>query len=152
MRLLLVSLFALLTLRPAAAEPPAEPAKPRVKLAVLVVFDQMRGDYVDKWRPLFGPDGFARLQSEGAWFKNCYYPYAVTQTGPGHASMLTGTCPDRHGIVTNEWYDAKPAEEVSCPAPPRNKPAPPLPKVVVEEPKDEKADPKKPAKPKSLGT
>src|SRR5437870_3750198 len=55
-----------------------EPPKPR--LAVLVVFDQMRGDYLEKWQPLFGVDGFRRLQTEGAWFANCHYPYAVTQT------------------------------------------------------------------------
>ena len=79
--------------------------KPRVKLAVLVVFDQMRSDYLEKWQPLFVSDGFVRLQTEGAWFTNCHYPYATTTTGPGHASMLTGTCPDRHGIINNNWFE-----------------------------------------------
>src|SRR2546423_506324 len=59
---------------PAAADPDE---KPRVKLVVLVVFDQMRGDYLEKWKPLFGPGGFARLQADGAWFTNCHYPYAT---------------------------------------------------------------------------
>lgn len=80
-------------------------APPRVKLAVLVVFDQLRGDFLQKWKPLFGKDGFARLQNDGAWFTACHYPYGTTTTGPGHASMLTGTCPDRHGIVNNGWYE-----------------------------------------------
>ena len=84
---------------------PPEPPRPRVKLAVLVVFDQMRGDYFERWKPLFGKDGFARLQSDGAWFTNCHYPYATTTTGPGHASMLSGTCGDRHGIINNNWYE-----------------------------------------------
>ena len=88
--------------RPADTPPPGTP---RVKLAVLVVFDQLRGDYLEKWKPLFGRDGFARLQSEGAWFTRCDYPYGTTTTGPGHASMLTGTCPDRHGIVNNHWLE-----------------------------------------------
>ncbi len=79
--------------------------QPRVKLAVLVVFDQLRGDLVEKWRPQFGKDGFVRLETEGAWFTNCHYPYGVTTTGPGHASMLSGTCPDRHGIVNNDWFE-----------------------------------------------
>src|SRR4026209_1230873 len=47
-------------------------APPKVKLAVLVVFDQMLGDYVDRWRPLFGDGGFKRLQNDGAWFSHCY--------------------------------------------------------------------------------
>src|SRR4051812_25478759 len=90
--------------RPAAARPqPAE--KPRVKLAVLVVFDQMRGDYPEKWKPLFGPGGFVRMQTEGATFTRCYYPYGTTTTAPGHASLLTGTCPDRHGVVNNNWFE-----------------------------------------------
>lgn len=92
-----------------AAPPPAAPAPkgapPRVKLAVLIMFDQLRGDYLDKWRPLFGPDGFARLQTDGAWFARCHYPYATTTTGPGHASVSTGATPRRHGIVNNNWYE-----------------------------------------------
>lgn len=91
--------------RASAAEPVSAAEKPRVKLAVLVVFDQMRGDYLDKWKPLFGKDGFARLQNDGAWFSKCYYPYGTTTTGPGHASMLSGTCGDKHGIVNNNWFE-----------------------------------------------
>ena len=92
-------------------------SKVRVKLAVLVVFDQMRGDFLEKWKPLFGKDGFARLQSEGAWFTKCYYPYGTTTTGPGHASMLSGTCPDRHGIINNNWFEK--GEIVYCAGSPR---------------------------------
>jgi hypothetical protein len=81
------------------------PPPRKVKLAVLVVFDQMRGDYLRQWKPHFRDDGFVRLQRDGAWFSNCHYPYAVTTTGPGHASMLTGACPDAHGIVNNNWIE-----------------------------------------------
>src|SRR5436853_7280709 len=81
----------------------AEPTKP--KLLVLVVFDQFRGDYLARWDSLFTEDGFRRLEREGTWFSNCHYPYAVTMTGPGHASLGTGCSPDRHGIITNDWYD-----------------------------------------------
>src|SRR5258706_10699026 len=90
----------------------AEPEKPR--LVVLVVFDQMRGDYLEKWKPFFGKDGFARLQTDGAWFTNCQYPYAITTTGAGHSSMLTGCGPDVHGIVNNSWYDRETKAVVNC--------------------------------------
>ncbi|HJZ60294.1 MAG TPA: alkaline phosphatase family protein [Gemmataceae bacterium] len=99
------TLTASTTPRPASSAVPDQDGKPRVKLAVLVVFDQMRGDYLEKWKPLFAKGGFARLQDEGAWFVNCHYPYAITTTGPGHASILSGTCPDRHGIINNEWSE-----------------------------------------------
>ncbi len=110
----------------------AEPERP--KLLVLVMFDQMRGDYLTKWKELLCDDGFARLQREGASFTNCHYPYAITQTGPGHASVLTGTTPDRHGIVQNEWYDRKLAKLVNCSESARYQRVPPLPKAL-EEPK-----------------
>ena len=90
----------------------AEPEKP--KLVVLIVFDQMRGDYIDKWKPLFGKDGFVRLETDGAWFVNCHYPYAITATGPGHSSLLTGCGPDVHGIVGNTWYDRASGAVVNC--------------------------------------
>jgi predicted AlkP superfamily pyrophosphatase or phosphodiesterase len=110
----------------------AEPEKP--KLVVLVVFDQMRGDYIAKWKPLFGSDGLVRLQAEGAWFVNCHYPYAITATGPGHSSMLTGCGPDIHGIVGNTWYDRKSGAVVNCSEGTRWQRVPPLPKDL---PKDE---------------
>lgn len=84
-------------------QPQAAPlAGPR--LVVLVYFDQLRGDYLQRWDELFVDNGFHRLERESAWFQNCHYPYAYTVTAAGHASVATGTTPDRHGIVGNEWY------------------------------------------------
>lgn len=127
-RRLAILLLALLALPLRAAEPD----KP--KLVVLVVFDQMRGDYIAKWKPFFGTDGFIRLQTDGAWFVNCHYPYAITATGPGHASMLTGCGPDVHGIVGNTWYDRKSGAVVNCSEDTRYDRVPPMPKDL---PKDE---------------
>ncbi|HKB05258.1 MAG TPA: alkaline phosphatase family protein [Gemmataceae bacterium] len=110
----------------------AEPERPR--LVVLVVFDQMRGDYLEKWKPLFGSEGFVRMQTEGAWFTNCHYQYAYTVTGPGHASMLTGCGPDVHGIIGNTWYDRASGAVVNCSESDRYGRVPPLPKDL---PKDE---------------
>jgi len=90
----------------AAEEPP--------RLVVLVVFDQLRGDYLSRWEDLYGKKGFRRLMDEGAWFTNCHYPYALTLTGAGHASFLTGCSGNKNGIVSNEWYDVKKKEEVNC--------------------------------------
>ena len=109
---------------PLAAEPIPE-GRARVKLAVLVVFDQMRGDYLARWQHLFGNGGFRRLTTDGAWFTNCHYPYGVTTTGPGHASILTGTCPDRHGIVNNNWNEK--GSDAYCAADARHAVFPPVP-------------------------
>src|SRR6516225_9026144 len=103
----------LITLLATAAEP-TKPTSTKPKLLVLVVFDQFRGDYLSRWDSLFCEDGFRRLEREGTWFTNCHYPYAVTMTGPGHASLGTGCSPDRHGIITNDWYDRDAGELVYC--------------------------------------
>lgn len=119
-------------LRPPAAErappepgpqppgaPPASAAGEPAKLVVLVVFDQMRGDYLARWAPHFGPNGFERLKREGAWFGDCHLPYACTSTGPGHASLATGAPPSAHGIIENEWYDRAAAAHAYCCQPAR---------------------------------
>jgi predicted AlkP superfamily pyrophosphatase or phosphodiesterase len=125
----------------------AEPEKPR--LVVLVVFDQLRGDFIEKWRPHFGKDGFVRLQTEGAWFVNCHYPHAITTTGPGHASLLTGCGPNVHGIIGNTWYDRASGAMVNCAESNRYQRVPPLPKALpreelTDEWKDLEAKDKKP--------
>jgi Type I phosphodiesterase / nucleotide pyrophosphatase len=84
------------------------------KLVVLVVFDQFRGDYLTKWEKLYDKDGLGRLLRDGAWYQNCHYPYAFTLTAPGHASMVTGCPPIKHGIVANEWYDRALRTEVGA--------------------------------------
>jgi hypothetical protein len=76
-----------------------------VKLAVLVVFDQLRGDYLTRWDDLFVADGFHRLEEDGAWFQDCHYPFAHTVTASGHASLATGCSPSVHGVVNNGWFD-----------------------------------------------
>ena len=117
----------------------AEREKPR--LLVLVVFDQMRGDYPERWQKLYGEGGFARLIKDGVWFNNCHYPYANTQTGPGHSSMLTGCSPDQHGIIANQWYDRKTSAVVNCAESARYQRVPALPKTI--EPEVLKEEPKK---------
>jgi predicted AlkP superfamily pyrophosphatase or phosphodiesterase len=99
--------------------PNNDPGKPDIppgppRLAVLLIFDQLRGDYPQRWGELFEQGGFRRFTDEGAWFKECHYPYAATFTGPGHATVATGASPDRHGIVGNNWYDRDRKTNVYC--------------------------------------
>ncbi|HMD32347.1 MAG TPA: alkaline phosphatase family protein [Candidatus Acidoferrales bacterium] len=75
------------------------------RLVVVLVVDQFRSDYLDYYRSEFGDAGLMRLMREGAVFRECFYPYAITETGPGHATLATGTTPDRHGIGANQWFN-----------------------------------------------
>jgi hypothetical protein len=85
-----------------------------VRLVVLLVFDQMRGDYPDRWAPAFGPDGFERLKRDGVWYANCHLPFACTTTASGHASLATGAPPSAHGIVGNVWFLRDREQPVYC--------------------------------------
>ena len=75
------------------------------KLAIILVIDQFRGDYLDRWRADFKDRGFDLFLDHGAWFPDCYYDYANTKTAPGHATIGTGAYTDGNGISSNEWWD-----------------------------------------------
>src|SRR5271166_3810414 len=77
------------------------------KLVVVIVIDQFRGDYLERYRDKFGEGGFRLLIDHGANFTDCNYDYANTRTAPGHATLFTGAYTDGHGIVANEWWDPK---------------------------------------------
>src|SRR5271170_1242709 len=79
----------------------------RPKLVVVIVIDQFRGDYLERYRDQFGDAGFRFLLDHGAYFPNCNYNYANTRTAPGHASLFTGAYSNGHGIAANEWWDQK---------------------------------------------
>jgi predicted AlkP superfamily pyrophosphatase or phosphodiesterase len=75
------------------------------KLIVIIVIDQFRGDYLERYRNQFGDAGFRLLLDHGAYFANCNYNYANTRTAPGHATLFTGAYSNGHGIVANEWWE-----------------------------------------------
>ena len=77
------------------------------KLIVVIIIDQFRGDYLERYHDQFGDSGFRLLVDHGAYFPDCNYNYANTRTAPGHASLLTGAYSNGHGIISNEWWDEK---------------------------------------------
>ena len=91
------------------AQPDSKP-----KLVVGIVVDQMRQEYLYRFAPKFGEGGFKRLINEGFMMRNAHYNYVPTVTGPGHASVYTGTTPAMHGIISNEWYDKELKKGVNC--------------------------------------
>jgi len=94
------------------------PARP--KLVVMLVVDQMRGDYVDKFRGQW-TGGLKRLVEEGAWFRDAAYPHAATETCVGHTTISTGALPATHGMVANAWWDRDTQKMVTCTADPQTK-------------------------------
>src|SRR4051812_25549388 len=83
------------TTAPASASTPL----PSPNLIVLVTVDQLRGDYIDRFAPQL-QGGLARL-ARGAWFTNAHHDHALTETAPGHATLLSGRFPRSTGIMAN---------------------------------------------------
>jgi len=77
----------------------------RPKLVLLIVVDQFRYDYLERFGDLFGPDGFRRLMRDGASWTQSNYDHMPTYTAPGHGTMMTGAYPAESGIIGNEWLD-----------------------------------------------
>ncbi len=93
-----IALIALLAARLALGQTP-EP-----RLILVVSIDQMRSDYLTRFAPLF-QGGFKTLLERGAVFTNAAFRHANTETGPGHAVILSGRHPSSSGIVANLWWD-----------------------------------------------
>ena len=76
------------------------------KLVIILVFDQFRGDYLDRYRAEFKEkNGWNLFLKQGAHFTDCYYDYANLVTAAGHATIGTGAYTDSHQIPLNEWYE-----------------------------------------------
>ena len=89
-------------------------AQDKPKLVVGIVVDQMKMEYLYRFSSDFSENGFKRLMKEGYTFHNVHYNYMPTYTGPGHASIYTGTTPAVHGIVGNEWFNKATGKEMYC--------------------------------------
>ena len=88
--------------------------KEKPNLVVAVVVDQMKYEYIDRFWNNFGENGFKKLVNKGAFCRNTHYNYIPTYTGPGHASIFTGTTPSTHGIIGNNWYSREDFSPVYC--------------------------------------
>jgi len=82
---------------PALARPP--------RLTVVVTVDSLGTDQLLRMRARFKAGGLGSLMAQGAFFPNARVEYASTRTGPGHATLVTGANPWRHGIVGNAFLN-----------------------------------------------
>lgn len=94
------------------AQVKSSPTRPKAVVGIMV--DQMRQEYLYRFAPRFADGGFKRLMNQGFMLADGHYNYIPTVTGPGHASVYTGTVPSVHGILGNEWYERDEKRMVNC--------------------------------------
>lgn len=100
---------------PPLAQRPAPMARTTPSLVVLVVVDQFRGDYIQRYGHTW-TKGLRRLVDHGAYFPLAAYPYSGTLTCAGHATIGTGAFPRTHGMIANAWYDRDSKKSTACTA------------------------------------
>lgn len=115
------SLVLLFTLHLALAaggcdEGEVEPAAGSVPgLVVVVSVDQLMPEQLERYDAAW-EGGFRRLLDGGQVFTDAVHDHAITYTSPGHASLVTGVVPARHGIVANSWQERRDGEWESVPS------------------------------------
>ena len=92
-------------LQPAAAKHP--------RLVLLIVVDQFRYDYLERFGDLFVANGLQRLMRDGASWTDANYDHMPTYTAPGHATLMTGAWPAETGIIGNDWPDRDTGKSVT---------------------------------------
>jgi predicted AlkP superfamily pyrophosphatase or phosphodiesterase len=79
------------------------PTKPKLILQITV--DQLRGDFLARYRERFGDGGFRYLLDSGTVYGNAHHRHANTETIVGHVTLATGADPSVHGMIGNVWLD-----------------------------------------------
>ncbi len=100
-----------LTVQAAAAQnaPVQGPAATPPRLLVMLAVDQLSADLFAEYRQHY-TGGLKRLAG-GVVFPSGYQSHSMTETCPGHSTILTGDRPTRTGIIANEWIDYSAARE-----------------------------------------
>ncbi|HET7112797.1 MAG TPA: alkaline phosphatase family protein, partial [Pyrinomonadaceae bacterium] len=112
--LALFLLLVLVAITSGQRRPQSENFKPkRPRLVLLIVVDQFRYDYLERFGDLFVANGLRRLLRDGASWTQSNYDHFPTYTAPGHATMMTGAYPAETGIVGNEWPDRVTGKKVT---------------------------------------
>lgn len=114
-KLILVSLLLLLSYQMQAQRLRNLPAE-KPSLVVWLVVDQMRYDYISRFNHNFSEGGFNRLIGEGTLCTNAQFNYIFNQPGVGEATLITGSDPETHGIVSEYWYKRLQEQEIHCTA------------------------------------
>ena len=97
----------------AGCDKPRDDAE-RPKLVLLIVVDQLRGDFLDRYGERLEPGGLRRLVGAGLHYREAHFRHGVTATAPSHATIVTGAHPAIHGLVGNNWVDPETGESVYC--------------------------------------
>ena len=129
--------------RPAAQQNAQPAADSRPRLVLLIVVDQFRADYLERFGDLFAENGLRRLVTRGASWADAHFDHTPTYTAPGHATLMTGTWPAQNGIIGNLWFDREAGRVVENIADPEDRPNQPRYRMLGGGPNELPASPRR---------
>lgn len=88
------------------------PSVPR--LVVGITIDKLRSDYLQAFSPLYSDEGFKKLLNEGQVYTNVQYPFTGIDRASAAATVITGTVPYNHGIISEKWMDRTSLTPIFC--------------------------------------
>jgi len=97
--LIVLNLWVLAGCSQVETEPPS--------LVLLIVVDQLRGDVFDQYGERLDGDGLRLLVDNGVHYREAHFRHGITNTAPGHVTIVSGAHPAVHGLVGNNWVDPK---------------------------------------------
>ena len=80
-------------------------AESRPKLVVGIMVDQLRTDYLDNLKDMFGYGGFRRLMNNGVYFKDIDFKVPYGDAASATAIIQTGDYPRHNGVPGEKVYD-----------------------------------------------
>lgn len=89
-------------------------ARPMPKLVVNITIDQLRSDFLQAYAPLYGSDGFKKLLERGRVYENASYPLIQPDRASAISTILTGTVPYYHSVVSQRWIDRETLRPQYC--------------------------------------
>lgn len=102
----MLAILTALSLSLAASD--STPPAARPTLIVMITVDQMIPDYFDRYGAEFS-GGLKRFGTRGIFFTDGRQDHAITETAPGHSTVLSGRSPSSTGIVANDMGVLDPA-------------------------------------------
>ena len=105
----LTSLVVLMALMSADAQASDAP-----RLVVNILVDQLRTDYMEAFSSLYGEGGFRRLMTEARFYADVQHPFRGADRASGTATLVTGTVPADHGIVSLTWLSRATLQPLFC--------------------------------------
>ncbi|QZE13083.1 alkaline phosphatase family protein [Halosquirtibacter laminarini] len=94
-----LSLFAIFTYTASLAQ------DTNTKVVVNIFVENMRNDYITRFWSHLREDGFKRFYNDGYVCSNVEMSQSVMERSSSIATLATGTWPQSHGIVSDQWYD-----------------------------------------------